>query len=232
MSEDPTDIAEVSYIDTWRKDLQVRTSIRTYHAGLVTRAKVNNQTSLHHHLVTAFSQQLVPARGFGPGFRAVLEDFERRTGEIKLRESMLLIDNERVICRVGSFDFTSVAEVVIGDRLTTLVGPEGFLEEPLVSRTLPQHEDQEGLKAPTEVVGLTRSPRSSRIDKRNVKGSLSGRFMGGSNAAVGRFPAGGSDVIRGVGWRQGHCREGGHAGITRARWHRSLAVGLRRSRAV
>jgi hypothetical protein len=138
-SEDPTDTAEVSYIDTRRKDLKVRTSIRTYHAGLVTRSKVDNQTSLHHHLVTAFSQQLVPARGFGPGFRAVLEDFERRTGGIRLRDSMLLIDNERVICRVGSFDFMSVAEVVISDRLATLVGPEGFLEEPLVSRILPQY---------------------------------------------------------------------------------------------
>lgn len=138
-SEDPTDIAEVSYIDTWRKDLKVRTSIRTYHAGLVTRLKVDNQTSLHHHLVTAFSQQLVPARGFGPGFRGVLEDFERRTGGIKLRDSVLLIDHERVICRVGSFDFMSVAEVVIGDRLATFVGPEGFLEEPLGSGALPAY---------------------------------------------------------------------------------------------
>ncbi|WP_299168650.1 hypothetical protein [uncultured Arthrobacter sp.] len=138
-SEDPTDIAEVSYIDTRRKDLKVRTSIRTYHAGHVTRSRVDNQTSLNNHLVTAFSQQLVPAKGFGPGFRTVLEDFERRTAGIKLRDSTLLIDDEKVVCRAGSFDFMSVAEVVIKDRVATLIGPDGFLEEPLSSAVLPEY---------------------------------------------------------------------------------------------
>ena len=135
--EDPTDIAEVSYLDTLRTDPKIRIFIRTYHDGLVTRSRINNQTSLYHHLVTAFSQELVPAGGLGPGFRGVLEDFERRTSDIKLFDSTLLIDDEKVVCKAGSFEFISVAEVVIKDRVATLIGPDSFLEEPLTSTALP-----------------------------------------------------------------------------------------------
>ncbi len=138
-TKDPTDMAEVSYLDTRRSDLKIRISIRTYHDGLVTRSRINNQTSLYHHLVTAFSQKLVPAGGFGPGFKSVLEDFEQRTGDIKLRDSTLLIDDEKAACRAGSFEFMSVAEVVIKDRVATLIGPDGFLQEPLTSTVLPEY---------------------------------------------------------------------------------------------
>ena len=138
-SEDPTDVAEVSYVDTRRSDLGIQISIRTHHDGLVTRSRVNNQTSLHHHLVSAFTQKLVPVGGFDPGFKSVLEEFGRRTGEIKLQDATLSIDGEKVIGRAGSFDFMSVAEVVIDDRLATLVGPDGFLEEPMTALVLPKH---------------------------------------------------------------------------------------------
>lgn len=108
---------------------------------LTSRFGRHNQTSLHSPLVTAFSQRLIPREGFGPGFKLVLEDFEGRTSHISLRDSSLLIDGEEVFCRAGSFESMSVAEVVIGDRLATLVGPNGFLQEPMTSTSYPDPGD-------------------------------------------------------------------------------------------
>ncbi|MHA7276295.1 hypothetical protein ACX80O_07170 [Arthrobacter sp. Hz1] len=51
----------------------------------------------------------------------MLEDFERRTGDIKLCDSTLLIDDEEVVCKAVSFEFISVAEVVLKDRVATLI---------------------------------------------------------------------------------------------------------------
>ncbi|KRF09324.1 hypothetical protein ASH00_06775 [Arthrobacter sp. Soil782] len=66
-----------------------------------------------------------------------MEKFERRAAAIKLRDSTLEIDGEKVPCRAGTLDFMSVAETVLGSRVATLVGPDGFIEKPMTARVLP-----------------------------------------------------------------------------------------------
>lgn len=134
---DSTDTAEVSYVDSFQGDLQLRPSIRTHHDGQVVRGEHTSWTSLHHHRVTAFGHQIIPTTGLGPDFPSRLDDFSRRTGRIRLRQSKLLVDGENLGCRVGSFEFMSVAEVIICDRVATLVGPDGFLDEPMTAGSLP-----------------------------------------------------------------------------------------------
>lgn len=133
---DPTDTAEVSYVDSQRTDLQLRRSIRTHHDGRVVRGEVNNQTSLHHHLVTAYSKQITGAM-IGPDFRSRMKEFSRRTSGIKLHDSKLLVDDMKLDSRVGSFDYMSVAEIMIEDRVATIIGPDGFLDEPMTTQSLP-----------------------------------------------------------------------------------------------
>lgn len=139
--EDPTDTADVSYFDTKAGDLGIQTSIRTYHDGVATRSGANSRTSLYSHLVTAFSRKLVPREGLEPGLGSVLQDFERRTSDISLHESALLIDGGEVLCRAGYFEGLSVVEVLIADRLATLVGPASFMQEPMTGKVLPGDSD-------------------------------------------------------------------------------------------
>ena len=135
---DPTDVSEVSYLDSLRTDLQVRTSIRTFKDGKVVRGVVDVETALHQHLVTACVSQILPTVQSAREMPQRLEQFARRTAGIRLRDSLLDIDGERIDCRIGSFDFLSVAEVVLDDRVATLVGPDGLLETPMTSRSLPK----------------------------------------------------------------------------------------------
>ncbi len=135
---DPTDVSEVSYLDSLRSDLSVRTSIRTYKSGGVVRSTVDSATALHSHLVTACVKQILPAGRSSHELPNRLEEFARRTARIKLRDSRLHIDGEEVEARVGSFDFLSVAEVVLDDRVATLIGPDGFLQAPMRSRSFPR----------------------------------------------------------------------------------------------
>lgn len=132
---DPTDTAEISYVDTLRPDLPMRTSIRTYHDGSPVRGEISPDTSMHQHLVTAFSVSLVPSGGIGPGFRDRLGQFSRDVSDLRLRDAQFAINGEQFNCRTGVFRYMSVAEVIIDNRIATLVGPDGFLEEPLTTKS-------------------------------------------------------------------------------------------------
>lgn len=134
---DPTDTVEVSYVDSFRSDLGVRVSIKTFVNGDVVRHIVGPGTALYQHLVTACGSQILPSGKTARDLPERLEKFERRAAAIKLRDSTLEIDGEKVPCRAGTLDFMSVAETVLGSRVATLVGPDGFIEKPMTARVLP-----------------------------------------------------------------------------------------------
>lgn len=135
---DPTDVSEVSYLDSSRTDLQVRTSIRTFKNGGVVRDVIDAGTALYQHLVSACVSQILPTEQSPHELPQRLQQFARRAAGIRLRDSVLGIDGEKIGCRIGSLDFLSVAEVVLDDRVATLVGPDGFLETPMTTRSLPK----------------------------------------------------------------------------------------------